>query len=188
MWGEHDYTLEDRIKEIEKASDYELWQSALALVLTIPDICGQIEFKDVVNKNGARKVGAQYRKWFEKYVEPYYCKHSKHKNTNKSYFTAKMCWQLRNAFLHSGTDSIEENNEKGLYSFKLRLNSVNSYSIKEDGKVECVYIDVKTLCDSICRGAEDFMKQWDNKNDFLEKNCTWLDVKQFSKEMHKYNG
>lgn len=187
MWGEKNYTLEDRIEEIEKAVKFEMWQSALALSLTVPDICGQIEFKNIIDKNGKRLVGKQYKEWFKKYIDPYFLKSNKHKDDIKTYFTAEMCWQLRNAFLHSGTDNTEENIKKGLYSFKLKINSVNSYSINEDNEITSITLDIKTLCDFICKGARKFINQWENKNDLIEKRCTWVDVKQFSEYIHKYN-
>ena len=51
------YGIADRIEEIYKCLDSKLWQSALALSLTIPDICGQIEFKEMKTKDGRRLVG-----------------------------------------------------------------------------------------------------------------------------------
>lgn len=113
MWGECKYTLEDRLKEIENAITLELWQSAFPLSLTVPYICGQIEFKDLVYDNGRRNIGLQYKNWFKKYVELYYIKCSKNPNDKtEAYFTAEMCWQLRNAFLHSGTDDTKESIKK----------------------------------------------------------------------------
>jgi hypothetical protein len=76
-WGKHTYTLLDRINEIEKAMECGFWQSALAMALTIPDICGQIEFTNMVrwdkkHEKYFRLVGEQYKAWYSKYVEHYY--------------------------------------------------------------------------------------------------------------------
>ena len=38
------------IKEIEKALDNEMFLSALALTLTLPDICGKAEYPELGNK------------------------------------------------------------------------------------------------------------------------------------------
>ena len=59
-WGYTEYTIIDRVQEIEKALKKKMYQSALALALTLPDICGGIicpnvgtgfRFKALVYKN-----------------------------------------------------------------------------------------------------------------------------------------
>lgn len=42
-----------------------MYQSALALTLTLPDICGQVEMPSA-------RVGARYKSWFDQYVAPLY--------------------------------------------------------------------------------------------------------------------
>lgn len=54
-----------------------MWQAALALALTIPDICGQIEFTNLKMKNKKGEEvdasqGRKYSEWFRKYVESYF--------------------------------------------------------------------------------------------------------------------
>ena len=44
------FTFIDRVEEIELNIDDGRWQSALALALTLPDICGGIAFPEVVKK------------------------------------------------------------------------------------------------------------------------------------------
>lgn len=62
----------EKIKDIEKAIICECYLAALALALTVPDICGEIEFPHIVREKGDRDVGGQYRAWFNKWVEPHY--------------------------------------------------------------------------------------------------------------------
>ena len=42
-WGYSTFTILDRVKEIEIAIANKMYQSALALALTLPDICGKAE-------------------------------------------------------------------------------------------------------------------------------------------------
>ena len=61
-WGHSIITLEDRLQEIENLLSSKYYQAALALALTIPDICGKVEFP----KDG---VHDRYTKWFSLHVE-----------------------------------------------------------------------------------------------------------------------
>lgn len=170
-WGMHKYTLLEKIKEIEQCLDYELWQSALALALTIPDICGLVEYSDSQMKG---KVKSRYTGWFKKHVENYFTQY----NTDRgSYFTADMCYALRNAFLHSGSDNIQN---KTVYKFDLRVNSCNSYGIDDNSNLTHVVIDVGELCHNICHAARAFYITCDNKDAFEDNECNWLDIKEWS--------
>ena len=53
----------NKIESIEKAIKYKCYLPALSLALTIPDICGQIEYPQFIYRNGnkeARNVRKQY--------------------------------------------------------------------------------------------------------------------------------
>ena len=64
-WGYTEYTIIDRVQEIEKALKKKMYQSALALALTLPDICGGIMCPNA-------DTGFRYKAWFNKYVTPMY--------------------------------------------------------------------------------------------------------------------
>ena len=51
-----------KLEAIKKAYSDGNYMAALALALTIPDICGQVEFPEL---SGSRHVGERYRKWFD---------------------------------------------------------------------------------------------------------------------------
>lgn len=172
-WGQHTYTLLDRIEEIETALNEKLWQSALSLALTIPDICGQIEFKKYIKKNrdgsSVRLVGKQYKEWFTKHVEYHYAE------TQSSYFNAEMCYQLRNAFLHSGSDDVRQTN----FKFELRTSSTDCISYN-NCEIIHISLDISRLCSFLCMEGKSFYSTWENKDDFNDSKCNWLDVKEFS--------
>lgn len=48
MQGDVSFTFLDRIEEVELNIVDRRWQSALALALTLPDICGGIAFPEIV--------------------------------------------------------------------------------------------------------------------------------------------
>lgn len=144
-WGITVYTLSDRLSEIQKALDCKLYQSALSLALTVPDICGQINYPHL------KKTGERYKKWFDNYVKndyiynPEYSQDHTAFTDGKYYFDGAACYALRCAFLHSGNDEVkgkdlavfkgindkEEINEntKIKYDFTLFLNTHSNIEI-----------------------------------------------------------
>lgn len=84
MQGDVSFTFLDRIEEVELNIVDRRWQSALALALTLPDICGGIAFPEIVKhyrdgrvmldrqKNPTRDVGTQYIRWFDEYAGDYF--------------------------------------------------------------------------------------------------------------------
>lgn len=193
-WGMNKYTIIQRIDEIEKCLDKEMWQSALALSLTIPDICGQIEFPYMYGKNGEKvksKVGYRYKNWFRKHVENRFADHHGFNDDGSaihSYFNAEMCYALRNAFLHAGSDEIED---PTIYRFKLELHGCDSYGTtivsNEDSEFKHVTVDMSSLCNNICASARKFYEEWSDKEDFENKRCEWLDIKEWSRCYHNMN-
>ena len=78
------FTFLHRIEEVELNIEDGRWQSALALALTLPDICGGIAFPEIVkryrdgravldrNQRPTRDVGNQYFRWFDTYAAPFF--------------------------------------------------------------------------------------------------------------------
>lgn len=78
------FTFLHRVEEIELNIRDGRWQSALALALTIPDICGGIAFPELVKryrdgriildrqKNPTRNVGSQYIRWFDEFAATFF--------------------------------------------------------------------------------------------------------------------
>ena len=64
-WGLTQYTILDRVAEVERAVNAGLYQAALALALTLPDICGEVE-------SPKAKTGERYRTWFDNHVSQRY--------------------------------------------------------------------------------------------------------------------
>ena len=60
MW-KGDSALENLIKEIMSSLDHKNYLSALALTLTIPDICGKIAYPKIT---GEGAVGKRKAKWY----------------------------------------------------------------------------------------------------------------------------
>ena len=62
MQGDVSFTFLDRIEEVELNIVDRRWQSALALALTLPYICGGIAFPEIVkHRSEERRVGKECR-------------------------------------------------------------------------------------------------------------------------------
>lgn len=64
--------VQEIIESVRDAVEKECWIPALTTALTLPDIMGQVEFPEMVFKNGSRKVGEQYKTWFAEHVEHHF--------------------------------------------------------------------------------------------------------------------
>ncbi len=78
------------VRDLRLAVDTGALYSALALALTIPDICGAIEYP---NESAAN---TRYREWFKAWC-----------GLHQSQMTAADCWALRCVYLHLAREQFE---------------------------------------------------------------------------------
>lgn len=176
-----------KINAIKKAVECECYLPALALALTLPDICGQIEHPEYKNKDGKRLVGKQYRTWFDEWVKQRYSD-----SPESSYFTGDMCYDLRCSFLHSGNFDIkyfgEDEDEENKYSyiFELCVNGCDCIGESWEGpqqntdkvyKTKKIRIDIIKLCRNLYLSAEEYY-MYKPEDLFYEHNIRIVDIKK----------
>lgn len=183
----------DKIKDIKLALKNKSYLSALALSLTLPDICGEIEYPDFKYDNGKRNIGKQYATWFDDWVNHYYADDTgwivddaKAKNP---LFTGKMCYSLRCSFLHAGNADIknwgveEDDNYRYAYEFRLAVSGADSRGVhwfnQADNnskilKTNTVTVNIDKLCEYICLSAEKYYQKKDS-NLFKDHNIKLID-------------
>lgn len=169
-------TLLDKINDIHLALDNNIYLAALALALTLPDICGAIEYPECKDKKGTRFGKKQYIAWFDNWVEHYYADTEGWTDDGEKainpIFTGEMCYSLRCSFLHAGNSHIESWDRKEedddfyyAYTFGLALGGVDSVSaswspqfdkMSKMKKTISIRIDVEQLCKNICRAANKY--------------------------------
>lgn len=186
--------LINKIKSIKQALEFECYLPALSLALTLPDICGQIEYPEMINKKGFSLVGKQYKTWFDNWVNHYYANNTGFINGGKQaknpYFNGNMCYKLRCSYLHSGNSDIgdfgykEDDKDRFTYHFELGINGADSFGtmwhkpqidVDKISKVRNVRIDIKNLCENLCLSAEHFYKL-KGKEHFIENKIEILDI------------
>lgn len=156
--------MEKRIQEARNCIDNGLYEAALALALTLPDICGQVEYPAL------KKVGERYTKWIDDFVDS--------KGLYDPLFDAvggfehlesQDIYKLRCAFLHSGDQDISSDTidcfnlvrpgglgaveGKASFGYKYRIENQTDGSVKNIAK-----IDIKYLTEMICDAAEEYYK------------------------------
>jgi len=181
------FTFMDRIEEIELNISDERWQSALALALTIPDICGGIAFAELVKKyrdgriildrkkKPARDIGQQYMKWFDEYAASFFT----NDNDETPYICGKRCWQLRCEYLHQNKGF--DNEEEDEVQFHLGVNcgtSVCRSPLEPDSSIR---IDIKEFCLRMTQAARNYYTLMKDKTDFTMYNTPVLDFTPFQK-------
>lgn len=175
--------FEDKIQSIRNAFIAGLYEPALALALTIPDICGQIEFQQL---NG---VGERYILWCNNHVG--FCNNDLKKNGScvdweNQGFSGAALYQLRCSFLHSGNDIVYKKSKNAktcvmisrfdIMKPKLdgethreELSSFITWKNKNTGKLSyAMKMNLRQIVDDICDAAEEFYNKRNDKSAFDE--------------------
>lgn len=162
------------IEEIRKCLDNDLYTAALALSLTIPDICGNIEYPKI------SLSATKYKKWYREWIGKYEIS-SESFDEGIPYESADVIYSLRCNMLHSGNIDIEK--KCGIDNFELLTVPKNScscntscreiewYSDDKGRKIICsrsLTINVRILCEKLCAAATKFY--YDNQEKFALEN------------------
>ena len=185
------FTFLHRVEEVELNIEDGRWQSALALALTLPDICGGIAFPEYVKryrdgrvmldkqKNPTRDVGTQYVSWFDTYAAPFFKQSPK---DEAPYICGTRCWQLRCEYLHQNKGFINEGDETEVH-FHLGVNCGTSICQQEkvvtiSGNRMDIRIDIEQFCWRMCQAARNYYHQFREEKDFELYNTPVLDFIQ----------
>ena len=110
------------VNEVKKCVENECFIAALALAITIPDICGKAEYPDA-------GVTERYIKWYNNYIGKYETSNSS-ESEDLPYSSGEVIYNLRNSLLHQGNPNIE------------------SYKIKEDRcRADKFRLTISDVCD-----------------------------------------
>lgn len=168
-----------KIQEIRSSMQNKCFLSALALALTLPDICSQVE------ANVALSSRQLYIDWVDKHINKEYFKTGL-SGFEDAEFAGNVCYSLRCSYLHSGALEVENSklnvhiNEFELFIPKSMSKDVRgkpngfSYKIKtlEDGKKEIkVELNIQLLCEALCDAAEEFYNGFPDKTKFINRSC-----------------
>ena len=153
--------LQNKISEIRRALNLELYNCALATALTLPDICGKVEFPNEYSRE-------RYTKWFDKYVRDQFTavatKLPEELEVKYQWLRADECYALRCAVLHSGDYKPEKVELSKIYLHAHKREWENySHIIRDSKYIDAVVID---LCEKLCLAAEEYYNSVEDKNRF----------------------
>lgn len=180
--------MDNIISGVRHCLDSGYYHAALALALTIPDVCGLVEYPECRKKSSKRYVA-----WFNDYILVNYAKNfTPEGEVSKSYFNGDMCYSLRCKLLHEGNSHIEaksiivSGDEGCRFEFRLIVGGSDGYgktiySISgcDNVVVKQVTLNIADLCEALCCGAEDFYKTR-NKDDFINHQLNYVDLSKMT--------
>lgn len=178
------------IDDINKALDTEAYMAALALALTLPDICAKAEYGDTLRNK------ERYIKWFDEYIGKYEICAREEGEECMPYLSGEVVYSLRNNVLHQGTPNIEKEKIKDktnqIDKFILVIEKKKPFDIYADmsgvgsdlqGRSEREYrVNVRRLCLIICEVASHYYKKNLNRFDFLN-----FEILDWDKEVDRLN-
>jgi hypothetical protein len=135
------------LASIKAAVDQQNWRAGLALALMLPDICGKIETPE-------ESPHWRYVKWWEKFGTTYEYE-SRDGATNR--VKAEEVFQLRCAYLHEGSDSLDPDKvqEHRLIVEWFNFTVSNHHLRKVDNTV---LLKVETFCQDTCSRVGEWEK------------------------------
>ena len=146
----------DRIKEIRSCINDKHYEAALALSLTLPDICGQVEYP------GETEVGRRYKDWIDNFVDDSAFDANFYARVFEG-MTPSRIYKLRCSFLHSGNDDLQNESVDEFYLItpELAAQKQSGYiygTRKEtDGSLHhTIEVDIVYLCEVLCASAEKY--------------------------------
>lgn len=194
MRGDVSFTFLDRVREIELNIKDRRWQSALALALTLPDICGGIAYPEHVKRyrdgrimtdrygNPTRDIGAQYILWFDTYASAFFMKTE---DSDKPYINGERCWQLRCEYLHQNKGFVNSEDDCEIH-FHLGINCGSSIcqfdSETKDGCSENIRLDIQQMCIRLCLAARNYYDTHHLEKDFSLYNTPVIDFIKWQHE------
>lgn len=129
-------TIEDLILSIKQSLAYKNYYGALALALTLPDICSDIEYP-------GQSTSKRYSEWFEKYLS------NKYSNNSTIFISGKDCYAIRCGFLHNANEELTQHKIKETID-KYKFITGSSHNFKID---KYIILNVEIFCKDICDSA-----------------------------------
>lgn len=178
----------NKIEDIKKALGAQAYLSALALTLTLPDICGKAKYPN------EKSTKVRYVNWYDEYVTPYTTPEG---IEDIPKLDGKRCYALRCAFLHEGSAQANIKGKKNepddtIDNFVLQITrnsglevGVSSFGVSSaNGGTEStsIRLDITQFCFWLYEAASDFYDENKDILDFTDARITLFD---FNKEVEK---
>lgn len=164
--------MKKKIDEIKQCLDLKLYNSALALVLTLPSVCARVEYGNAI-------VGdkAKYVNWFNKYAKDKFTFEAvRIPGDNLVEFNTidgNTCYKLRCAVLHAGNYEVDECKYTKITIHGHDQNSeIYEHEYTDSGEF---HMDINVFCKLLCLAIEEYYEYHEDKSKFNVDNVMVLD-------------
>lgn len=145
-------TINDSILQ---AIDRDQWYPALALALTMPDICSYAT-------TGRPVRGSDYIAWFDQWVGPMYIARIGAARTEEKFLTGNDAYALRCAYLHQGQSNIESQRARRVLEDFQFVVPPKGWQIHRIRRETTLLLDVSQFCRDICDGVSAWLASSDD--------------------------
>lgn len=154
----------DLLNDIEKTLNKGFYYTATIACLTLPDICGALEYKGIEN------IGKRYTCWYRKYTEPF--ERESHMNQEEMpWLSAELVYAIRCRLLHEGLPEPDptkiSQKENKVTRLKIRFydsSRLSSSSLDSSKNIIEYEINAVYLCKVLLNSAKRYYKS--NKEKF----------------------
>lgn len=179
------------IEDVERAIEHECYFAALALALTLPDICGKAEYPNDGDT-------ARYIKWCREFVcgeQP----RDDPRSGDMPYLSGEMLFNLRCCFLHQGTPSIDPSKIKDERCAVDQFNLLITDPDSADGELSMVEyggnwkithreitVSIRDICYRLRMSAKKYYEENPDKFTFFD--CNLKDERKKSNQFYYLQG
>lgn len=145
--------MEELINALQESIKQRNWHAALFMALSLPDICGKIEYPDL------KYSSTRYKKWCVTYLMPKYA--AKYDSEKIYYPTGSDFYALRCALLHEGFDEINgQNAQENLEIFRFTKPSNGNTGMKHSNIYVTDKVMLQLQVDIFCQDIVEAIRQW----------------------------
>ena len=154
------------IDDVSKALEHQCFTPALMAALTLPDICGNVEYPGYTSKK-------RYVSWFDKYIphglSPFW---DNEKGKNLPELNGEIVYLLRCSLLHEGTINFEKTKIKcienrfdyfELYTEPFNENDIYLTILRRSPTSKAMIVGIRGLCMLLTRTASAYYDQYSVK-------------------------
>jgi len=154
--------MKNFVEAVEKAIEAKNFYGALFIALTLPDICGKIEFPKMPSSK-------RYIKWFDKYMS------DKYSSEGTIFLSGEDCYALRCSFLHEGKDDITEQKARGILEEFMFMTEGPHCNLSQNNYVNgkrtktFLQLRVDRFCSDICVAVKQWLKDVSSNKKIMEE-------------------
>lgn len=138
--------MEELLKQIELALQAGLYWVALQSTLTIPDICGKIDYPNI-------RVGKRYIKWYDTNVKQ-----------SSDFMTGKDCYGYRCTIIHEGK-SKPTNSKFNRIMFLEPNSQIQGHNNIID---DALWIDINIFCNNIICACKKWLIEKESDPNYIK--------------------